>query len=464
MSAPHFDELKRGPDDPLLGGPGGARPDEASAAPDDASLLDPAHQSLSEAIRITFRILQAAMVVLAVLFAFSGFQSVKEGEQGIRLLFGKVESARLDPGFRFSFPYPVGELVKVSTGAVNLSIDRAFWPFVEESSRSRPIDQLPRSSSLNPANDGSLLTADNSIAHTQWSVVYRREQPELYAQNIYTDDERRLIMAAVERGIVHAAAQVTIDDLLKQSTGDAGSVASRAKEIAQRMLTDTGSGIVIDQLALDQKMPPLFLRDRFNTVQAAAANANKQREQAETERQRVLNAKAGAAVDALLAGIDAYELAVDAGDAAGKTAALAKINALFEGRAGADAPRASGEVTALLNEARQYRADVVNRAQAEATSFRGKLELFESSPLVMVEREWKEALTRMMDRDTVQMMWLPEGTSALELVINPDPDVMKELDMAQKRREALAAQEASERARKAARFQTDTGMNQASPR
>lgn len=451
--------LQRGPDDPLAAGGGAGGP----GGVDDASLLDPAHQSLSEAIRITFRILQLAMVVLAVLFAFSGFQSVKEGEQGIRLLFGKVETARLDPGFRFSFPYPAGELVKVSTGAVNLSIDKSFWPYVDESNKGRPIDQLPKASSLNPANDGSLLTADNNIAHTQWSVVYRRAQPEQYARNIYTEDERRLVMAAVERGIVHAAAQVTIDDLLKQSTGDAGSVASRAREIAQRMLTESGSGIQIDQLALDQKMPPLYLRDKFNAVQAAAANANKQREEAETERQRIMNTKAGAAVEPLLAAIDEYERAVDRGDSAGKDAALVKVNALFEGRAGPEAPRASGEVTALLNEARQYRADIVNRAQADATSFLAKLEQFENNPLYMVNREWKEALTRFMDRDSVQVLWLPEGTDTLELVINADPDVMKELDRARKERESREAQEASERARKAARFQTETGMLQASP-
>lgn len=462
--------LKRHPDDPAGGGGGEAPFDPLNAVqvsgrePDAASLLDPAHQSLSDAIRITFRILQLAMIVLAVLFAFSGFQSVREGERGIRLLFGKVRAASLDPGFRFSFPYPVGELVRVNTGAVNLSIDKTFWPFVEESARSRPVDQLPRASSLNPANDGSLLTADNNIAHTQWSVVYRREKPDLYAQNVYTEDEKKLVMAAVERGIVHATAQVTIDDLLKQSAGDAGSVASRAKEIAQRMLTQTESGLVIDQLALDQKMPPLYVRDKFNNVQAAASYASKKREEAETERQRLLNAKAGSAVDALIAGIDEYERGVDLNDAKAKSAALAKINAIFEGRAGEDVPHVSGAVTSLLNDARQYRTNTVNQARAQVTLFNAKLEQFEHNPTIVVHREWTEALTKFFDRDSVQQMWLPAGTSTLELVINPDPDVMKELDRAAKLRDAEAARDASERARKAARFRTDTGVLQATPR
>lgn len=428
----------------------------------EASLLDPAHQSLSDAIRITFRILQLAMVVLAGLFFLSGFQSVKEGEQGIRLLFGKVDAAKLDPGFRFSFPYPVGELVKVSTGAVNLSIDRAFWPYVEDRSRSLSIDQLPASSSLNPANDGSLLTADNNIAHAQWSVVYQRREPERFAQNVFIEDEKSLVMAAVQRGIVHATAQVTIDDLLKQSAGDSGSVASRAREIAQQMLDKAQSGIEIAQLALDQKMPPLYVRGKFNNVQAAASNASKAREQAETARQRILSAKAGAAVDALLAGIDEYERAVELKDAAAKDSALARINALLEGRV-ADGPAPSGEVTTLLSEARQYRADVVNRAQADLAIFRAKLEQFESNPLVMVHREIIDAISAFANRDSVQLLQLPPGTSTLELVLNADPDLLKQMDESQKRREADAAALRRTQQQRAAQFKTDTGLLQATP-
>lgn len=454
------------PEDPLFPG-GGGEPERAALATPEAetaALLDPAHQSLSDAIRITFRILQLAMIVLAALFVFSGFQSVKEGEQGIRLLFGKVKAAKLDPGFRFSFPFPVGELVKVSTGAVNVSLDEAFWPHVEDKTKARNIDQLPRTASLNPANDGSLLTADNNIAHTQWSVVYRRSNPEEYAQNIYTEDERALVMLAVQRGIVHASAQVNIDDLLKQSTGDAGSVASRAKEIAQRMLADAGSGIVIDQLALEQKMPPLFVRDKFNAVQAAAATANKEREEAEAKRQSILNAMAGAASADILAGIDEYEKAVDKGDNAGKTEALNHINGILENRAGNDAAKVSGQVTALLNDAWQYRSQVVRQAQSDVSMFRAKQEQFASNPLDMVQREWLDGLAQFRNRDSVQIMYLPSGTHTLELVINPDPDVVKELDRAQKTRDAKAAAEQRERERKAARFKTDTGLMQATPR
>ncbi len=79
---------------------------------------------------------------------------------------------------------------------------------------------------------------------------------------------------------------------------------------------------------------------------------------------------AGAASGDILAGIDEYEKAVDKGDATGKTAALAHINDILENRAGNDVPKVSGQVTAMLNDAWQYRSQVVRWAQSDVSVFR----------------------------------------------------------------------------------------------
>ena len=41
--------------------------------------LDPANQSLGEALKLSYRILQLGVLALVVTFLFSGFQSVEEG-------------------------------------------------------------------------------------------------------------------------------------------------------------------------------------------------------------------------------------------------------------------------------------------------------------------------------------------------------------------------------------------------
>src|ERR1043165_2421282 len=52
--------------------------------------MDPANQSLAEALRLSFRVLQAVILVLIVLFLASGFQTVQEGQSGVRTVWGKI--------------------------------------------------------------------------------------------------------------------------------------------------------------------------------------------------------------------------------------------------------------------------------------------------------------------------------------------------------------------------------------
>src|SRR5690348_12096254 len=46
--------------------------------------LDPAQQSLADALRVSFGVLKAIMVVLLILYAFSGFFSVGNNEVALR--------------------------------------------------------------------------------------------------------------------------------------------------------------------------------------------------------------------------------------------------------------------------------------------------------------------------------------------------------------------------------------------
>ena len=56
--------------------------------------MDPANQSLAEALRLSFRVLQVVILVLVVLFVFSGFQTVDEGQSGVLLRWGKILTVR----------------------------------------------------------------------------------------------------------------------------------------------------------------------------------------------------------------------------------------------------------------------------------------------------------------------------------------------------------------------------------
>lgn len=403
--------------------------------------MEAANRSLGDALRITYRLLQLVMVGLVVLFFFSGFQQVNQSESGIRVEFGKVKNDRLEPGFQFSLPYPLGQIIKVETGNRTVEVDDSFWPDMPPEQRRRPLsDQSVGADALDPTKDGSLLTADSNIAHAQFSVVYVRARPADFVKSLSVDEfETPIVRAAVERAAVHVAASVVIDEFLKPGAGSAGSensVESRVRRIAQEMLDKMGSGIEIQQVSLRAATPPLFVRKDFNQVGTALSNAGKVREQALADRSKALNAAAGTASDAMLETIDAYEKALELNDSPRAEELLALIDSILLGeRNGVGIEvlgtthsdlRISGEVSQMMSDAQQHRSTVVQRSQREAERFRAALKQYRSSPEVFLSAALADMMNQLLsNRNIAQVFWIPETTEPFELRITPDPEVAR---------------------------------------
>lgn len=424
-------------------------------------LMATANKSLSDALAVTLRVVQFSMVILFALFLVSGLQSVREGQRAIRLVFGRIEASNLPPGFQFSWPFPIGELVKIDTGSESIALDSQFWPYVDEKNRNASIDSLSKDPRLKPDNDGSLITADANLAHAQWRIVYERKRPVDFATNILKDQEIAIVKAACANGIVRAVAQTRVEDLLKQSAGEGGTVAEAAKTIAQKQLNQLNSGIEIQQFQLTAVTPPMYVREAFNSVQSAASKARKAIEQAETDVNQLFNAQAGEAEPFLIREIDAYELAVANSDEKQREEILRRINDLLEGqpvKMGEQVieNRTSGEVAKMISEARQYKSEVVNQRRAELATFRAKLTQFRSNPSVMLNREWTEALSAFLDRDSVQLMVVPQSVRTLEIQLTEDFDVAKRREIATRRQAAEEARQQREAAQRAAEFTTNT--------
>lgn len=464
--------------------------EEGARGGDRGAMLDPANQSLAEALRVMMFLLQGGMAVLAIAYLASGFQWVREGERGIRLLFGRIEAASIDPGFVWSAPFPLGELVKVEQGNLELVIDRDFWP---DWTSDPSADKLTPEMSLKPGKGGSVITADGNIAHTRWKVVYKRERADQWAQNLYPgangDNEKNLVRAAVKQGIVQACARTTIEELLKQSGDETGSVREFARQVAQRSLDDSKSGIQIELLAPIETIPPLFIRRDFAQAQASVSNASKAVENAQSEGARLLFSTAGRAAPYLVERLEAFEAAAtqrDAAESSGDAAALraanqklddilAQIDALMTGQAvelppgtvkvagtptrlegGKVEGLAGGTVAETMVNASAYRSAVVNRSQADLRRFQAKLELYKANPKVMLQREWAESVLAFVGRDSVQQFMLPEGVNALSFLINADPDIAREMSKAQKDRERKRAEDERMMELRKNEFKTDT--------
>lgn len=431
---------------------------------DERDRLDTANASLLDALRITFRLLVGGMVVLAVLYVLSGFQTVREGERAVRTVFGAVQASDLGPGFRFSFPYPVGDLIRVETSQPPLTEDTRFWP-TTDGARTRGADEIPARFSLEPGRDGSLITADGNIVHARFSIVYRRNDLGRYVRNVYPGHERAMVLSAVRRGVVTAVAEVTIDDLLKQSSSEPGSVAFRAREIAQRTLDDAETGLFIEQLRMVDRVPPGALRQAFNSVQDAEANAARVVSESEQVARELLNATGGQVVGVLVDLIEQYGRALELGETEQAGSLLARIEGVLEGQATevpelGDVPAVvSGRVTEILNDARRGATRAVSEARSSRERFLAVEAQYRENPQLTVQLLWQGALTSLMARPFVQSMLLPiSDTDTLRVRLNQDPALARELDRERKRQEAEEALQERNRARDLERFRTQTGQ------
>lgn len=457
-----------------------ARPASVTLREDGSSvqsvneLMDPANKSLTDALRIAYRLLMLAIIVMIVLFAFSGVQQVAETERGVRTTFGRLDDRVLEPGLHFSWPQPIGDVIKIETSDQKVEEKKAFFPNLSDAEDRQLADPQQGiqsladggRDSLDPDSDGSLLTGDGFLVHVRCEVSYRRstssDRPfrtistELGGVAGRDEMEKKIVSAAIRRGVVQAAAQRTIDEVMNDRP-DAGralgtpmfSEAARAE--AQKMLTQLDAGLEIQSFTVPRKMPPRRLIREFNAVQSAQSEAAKVRQEAEAISRQTLTNVAGDAAPLLLSQIDEYEKHLADGKTSAAEQTLKTIQDIMLRRpvvidGQQVVPTSSGEVAQMLADAEQYRSSVVAKSQSDATSFTAKLATFRANPQVFLTSEWSDALGTMMARENVQTMLLPPGLQSSVLRINRDPTIEKAIIAKLQMDEAQKAQE--ERARK----------------
>ena len=229
-------------------------PHQPSAGP---PALDPAQQSLAEALRVSFAILKLAMAALLIAYAFSGTFSVGSNEVALRLRFGDYVG---DPGNRvlergtyLAAPFPFEQVVKVDTRPASLVLDKEFWfeTSAEDSGLTRAQLQGRKAMPLHPLRDGSLISGDSSILHAKWTLTWRVTDPVAFLSNVGTKQlAGDIVRLVAQQGIVQAVAQLAADDLLR-------GIVNRelAVGLMQQRLDAMRTGLSIDQLALDKVLP-----------------------------------------------------------------------------------------------------------------------------------------------------------------------------------------------------------------
>lgn len=392
---------------------------------------DPAQRALAEALRLCFTALRLLMVVLLVIYCFSGLFSVGSNEVALRLrcggYVGRPGERVLERGTYLAAPFPIEQVITVDTRPQTLTLDREFWYDRSRGEQGRTQAEMRRARSgpLDPAHDGSLLTGDLNIVHARWTVTYRVADPEQYLTNVGDPSlARDLVRCATAQGIVRTVARLAAADLLKAAVDR-----DAAAAIARERLASMATGITIDQLALDEVVAPASVVDSFEAVTTAESDRSQRIVAAEQERARILGELAGEASRPLAALIDDYEQASDAGRLAEAEAAGTRIDRAIESL-DVDGVPIGGEVARRINAAKTHRSRVVENVRAEREHFERLLPEYEQHRRLVRSRLAEECREKIFTGD-VETFYTAPGR--MELQLNRDPEVQKRRQQEQMR-------------------------------
>ncbi len=412
--------------------------------------LDPAQQSLADALRVMFFLLKLVMIGLIVAFLWTGCYTVQPQEVGIRLFMGRIVGAdnleQIVPpgGPYFAAPYPIMQVLKVPTTSRNVRLTESFW-----FQRAAPTvgmtasEQQQFAGPIDPQYHGSLLTGDANIVHAQWVVTYVVADPVSFVRHIppaETDGDGagrigfdpsdtqqllraadRLIARVGEQAIIFTVAQVTADQVHKGLGPGDFDVARRHM---QQTLDHLHSGLRVENVSATEIRFPLTVRDAFDAVTRAESDRARQIEDAQRERATILGGTAGEAFAPLLRLVESYATATSLNDQQELDRIKRELDRAFatltipddQGRA----VRVGGQVAEKLNEALVYRTQVAQRTESQAAYFLTLKQQYDVNPRVVLDRLWQDAAQAALTDDT-EVLFVPPGWQPY-VEVNRDPE------------------------------------------
>ena len=186
-------------------------------------------------------------------------------EQGVVLRFGKYVNTT-QPGLHYHFPTPFERVLTPKVTKVN-RVDVGFRP-ASDSGRSSGVGNVPEESLM--------LTGDENIVDINYSVFWVIKDAQKFLFNIQSPVET--VKAASETAMREVIAKNKIQNILTEGRSK---IEVEVQEIAQLILDEYGSGIQLTQVQTQQADPPEQVIDAFRDVQAARADRERSKNEAE---------------------------------------------------------------------------------------------------------------------------------------------------------------------------------------
>ncbi len=291
-------------------------------------------------------LLLIALVAVAFWLA-SGFYRVQPDEQGVVLRFGEwVKTTQ--PGLNYHLPSPIEAVETPKVTRVN-RVDVGFRTGSEFGRSQAPRDVVEES---------LMLTGDENIVDIDFTVFWLIKDAGKFLFTIQRPEAT--VKAVAESAMREVVGKTPIQSAMTDGRLE---IETSTQELIQSILDEYGAGIQITQVKLQKVDPPGAVIDAFRDVQAARADLERQRNEAEAYANDII-------------------------------------------------PRARGEAERMLQEAEGYKQQVVARADGEAQRFISVYNEFAVAKEVTTRRIYIETMEQVF-RDMNKIIIDSEGGSGV---------------------------------------------------
>lgn len=377
--------------------------------------MDPANQSLADALRLSFRILQIVILILIVLFLGSGVVTVKDSQGGVLTRWGKIitygDSQALEGGLKWSkWPYPVGEFILFDVINLRADVTETFLPnskirgytIQQHLERSRVTDRY------RTGVDGALLSKDGDIVHVSVIANYEIIDPVKFLQSVKLNQADEIVKVATEQSVIHVVSTVSLQELM-DVTDD---IKQRIHQSTQQALDNINCGILIRQISMPEPpRPPYSIVGTFSDIQEARVQASSMIQTARQSSESIRNKIAGQDWPEIITLINQYENAAELGEEADSEAILGQINSWFD-------EKAEGISSQIISEARGYQSRIESTLGNEAKRFSSLLATYREHPELVIRQKWYEASAYVMSRTDAEIYIVPPSLGRINISIS----------------------------------------------
>jgi len=432
-------------------------PQQPTGAPPDES-LDPASQSLADALRKSFSVLKVLMLVLVVLYFLSGWFSVKQGESGIVYRLGRIvgvadgrpaAQAVLGSGWHWSWPFPIDRWQTIPTKERELPLEF----MLALTARERATGVISQKfGALSPERDDYLVTGDVNILHASLKIKYRITNVIDYVTNVHPMpdpkatvtskpyhhyNEYTILRNLARNSVIEAAATQAVLDIRGSKQDQFLFAVAKALRRRLKTLADRGAPLGIEIVnngviapkgksgKLESIMPPRQTQEVFDQVFTAQTNKSITIKKAQSQADALLLVTAG----------QTHEQIADAIEK--EFTLLRKVSAAASGDSKSDAAlqdlreqldkqrkltesllsNAAGSVRSIIRGAEIRRDQIVKEARGDYQRFAAVLPEYLSNPRIFMTRLRDEAWARALSRDDVIKMYVPPSAKEYRLHI-----------------------------------------------